>query len=92
MGWLPSNITCSALSSQSALSTSSRGFVERKVGVEEGSEGTEVESWTVALKMEEGAELRVPPTRLYASFLQAEAGRQLGWESRVGVSMALISS
>lgn len=92
MGWLPSNNTCSTLSSQSALSTSSRGFVERKVGVEEGSGGTEVESWTVALKTEEGAELRVPPTRLYASFLQAEAGRQLGWESRVGVSKALISS
>lgn len=32
MGWLPSNNTCSTLSSQSALSTSSKGFVEQKWG------------------------------------------------------------
>lgn len=32
MGWLPSNDTCSTLSSQSALSTSSKGFVEQKMG------------------------------------------------------------
>ena len=62
------------------------------MGAEEGSGGTEVESWTVALKTEEGAESRVPPTRLYASFRQADSGRQLGWESRVGVSKALTSS
>lgn len=36
MGWLPSNNTCSTLSSQSALSTSSRGFVAPEMGVEEG--------------------------------------------------------
>lgn len=66
MGWLPSNNTCSPLSSQSALSTSSRGFVARKMGVEEGLGGTEVESWTVGLRMEEGGRqvFCAPPSSL----------------------------
>lgn len=79
MGWLPSNNTCSTLSSQSALSTSSRGFVAPEMGVEEGLGGTEVESRTVGLRMEKGA-IRCsvhPRTACDVYFLMQEASRHL---------------